>query len=288
MSGVTCDFEGLENFNLEDLHELPHEEKEEVKKQIEAIYIEATSLEKKAIELAITCQLDRIGAEVIAPEQLRTNVVNYISTHPSFEDVTEWRVRRPCCGHWNVQNAKRDIVIVTSAPSTNTEDSVFWVTGCDGFSGDPILLGHIFENHYQSLQPKAGTSRITTAEIHPESGTQVAIQQQDQDQQVPQVQTFIFNATALLESSTYFPIFIMDKTTKLNRQKRHQCVNILSIWSSKNLVSKSLQDSVKTNLSSTIRLLDERFTTSNDEDILTTKATNESVHEYLDRLYYYS
>lgn len=46
---------GLENFNLEDLHELRHEEKEEVKKQIEAIYIEATSLEKKARELGMNC-----------------------------------------------------------------------------------------------------------------------------------------------------------------------------------------------------------------------------------------
>ncbi|CAG2217969.1 unnamed protein product [Mytilus edulis] len=55
---------------------------------------------------------------------------------------------------------QRDIVIVTSAPSTNNEDSVLWVTGCDGFSGNPILLGHIFENHYQSLQPKGDSGKL--------------------------------------------------------------------------------------------------------------------------------
>ncbi|XP_052097435.1 uncharacterized protein LOC127732440 [Mytilus californianus] len=269
MTGVTGDFEGLENFNLEDLHELRHEQKKEVKKQIEAIYIEATSLEKKARELAcdtnskqyilrhaqtltekanemkekiclasgksfqtpdelqiaikqsiasneeqtliverlkrncsshgleyrgqtpgngncffeaITCQLDRIGADVIAPEQLRTNVVNYISTHPSFEgsqgivlleNFVEDNFPDYCdrmlqngeyADHVVVigmsRMLQRDIVIVTSAPSTNNEDSVLWVTGCDGFSGNPILLGHIFENHYQSLQPKGDSGKL--------------------------------------------------------------------------------------------------------------------------------
>ena len=48
----------------------------------------------------------------------------------------------------------RDIVIVTSSPNSTVDESVLWVTGCRGFAGKPILLGHVFENHYQSLQPK--------------------------------------------------------------------------------------------------------------------------------------
>ena len=46
----------------------------------------------------------------------------------------------------------KDIVIVTSAPSTEREDCIVWISGSDRFTGDPFLLGHIYENHYQSLQ----------------------------------------------------------------------------------------------------------------------------------------
>ncbi|KAL3889517.1 hypothetical protein ACJMK2_001855, partial [Sinanodonta woodiana] len=48
---------------------------------------------------------------------------------------------------------QRDIMIVTSAPASGNDDNVAWVVGQDNFQGDPILLGHIWEHHYQSLEP---------------------------------------------------------------------------------------------------------------------------------------
>lgn len=49
---------------------------------------------------------------------------------------------------------KHDILIVTSSPSANIKESLTWVIGENHFKGNPMLLGHVWENHYQSLQPK--------------------------------------------------------------------------------------------------------------------------------------
>ena len=46
-----------------------------------------------------------------------------------------------------------DIVIVTSVPGVPVEEAKVWVVGRDGFSGEPLMLGHIHENHYESLEP---------------------------------------------------------------------------------------------------------------------------------------
>ncbi|CAG2207097.1 unnamed protein product [Mytilus edulis] len=143
-----------------------------------------------------------------------------------------------------------------------------------------------------------GTTRITTVEIHPESDTQgiiqhTTMQQQDQAQQNPQVQPFIFNATALLQPSIYDGsskpsswISQFSSWTKLQNLTDKNAINALTFYLSgpAKIWFQSLPDSAKTNLASIIKLLEVRFTTSDDEDILTTQATNESVHEFLDRL----
>ena len=47
---------------------------------------------------------------------------------------------------------KCNIVIVTSSPNSHPDDNVIWIT-CQNATDDVILLGHIWENHYQSLRP---------------------------------------------------------------------------------------------------------------------------------------
>ena len=44
-----------------------------------------------------------------------------------------------------------DIAIITSSEASTDESSMTWVVGKDHFSAEPLLLGHIWENHYQSL-----------------------------------------------------------------------------------------------------------------------------------------
>ena len=48
---------------------------------------------------------------------------------------------------------QRDIRIVTSSPSTSGNDCLVWVPGDRSGKNAPLLLGHMWENHYQSLQP---------------------------------------------------------------------------------------------------------------------------------------
>ena len=48
---------------------------------------------------------------------------------------------------------ERDIMIVTSSPSTSGNDCLVWVPGDRSGKKEPLLLGHMWENHYQSLQP---------------------------------------------------------------------------------------------------------------------------------------
>lgn len=119
------------------------------------------------------------------------------------------------------------------------------------------------------------------------------MQPQDQAQQNPKVQPFIFNATALLQSSIYDGssrpsswISQFSSWTKLQNLTDKNAINALTFYisGSAKIWFQSLPDSAKTNLASIMKLLEVRFTTSDDEVILTTQATNESVHEFLDRL----
>ncbi|CAC5372458.1 unnamed protein product [Mytilus coruscus] len=47
---------------------------------------------------------------------------------------------------------KCNIIIITSSPNTHPDDNIIWIN-CGNASADLILLGHIWENHYQSLRP---------------------------------------------------------------------------------------------------------------------------------------
>ena len=48
---------------------------------------------------------------------------------------------------------QRDIMIVTSSPSSSGNDCLLWVPGDRSGKNEQLLLGHMWENHYQSLQP---------------------------------------------------------------------------------------------------------------------------------------
>ncbi len=45
-----------------------------------------------------------------------------------------------------------DILIIPSSPASGPDDFI-WITGLPNYSESPILLGHSWENHYQSLEP---------------------------------------------------------------------------------------------------------------------------------------
>ena len=47
---------------------------------------------------------------------------------------------------------KTDIIIVTSFSESNHENRIVYIMGENNFPGIPILLGHYWENHYQSLK----------------------------------------------------------------------------------------------------------------------------------------
>ena len=52
---------------------------------------------------------------------------------------------------------QRDIMIVTSSPSSSGNECLMWVSGDSSGKKDPLLLAHMWENHYQSLQPIEST-----------------------------------------------------------------------------------------------------------------------------------
>ena len=52
------------------------------------------------------------------------------------------------------QLLQTDIMIVTSSPRGGLEHNITWITGKKDFSGLPLLLGHYWENHYQSLEAR--------------------------------------------------------------------------------------------------------------------------------------
>ena len=48
---------------------------------------------------------------------------------------------------------EHNIVIVTSSPSTSSEECLTWVIWDRTDKKPLLLLGHLWENHYQSLKP---------------------------------------------------------------------------------------------------------------------------------------
>lgn len=129
---------------------------------------------------AITSQLSRIGAlesgSALQPVQLRLKVSEYIQQHPTYEGpegsvslenymdgttIEEYCERMAKRGTWAdhvvvvsmARMLERDIVIVTSSPSTSENECLTWVIGDTTMKKKPLLLAHLWENHYQSLQP---------------------------------------------------------------------------------------------------------------------------------------
>lgn len=47
---------------------------------------------------------------------------------------------------------RTDILIVTSSLESNPKNCIVYIIGENNFFGIPILLGHYWENHYQSLE----------------------------------------------------------------------------------------------------------------------------------------
>ncbi len=47
---------------------------------------------------------------------------------------------------------RRDIMVVTSSPQSQGDQMVCWIRCAASFTGQPIMLGHLWEWHYQSLQ----------------------------------------------------------------------------------------------------------------------------------------
>lgn len=118
---------------------------------------------------AVSVQLDR------TPEDLRQSVVNYLrhnrayqglDEHVQFENFVEGNFddyldNMSRDGEWGdhvivvglSQMLHRNIAIITSSPETVQEDSMTLVMGDISYKSKPLLLGHYWENHYQSLKP---------------------------------------------------------------------------------------------------------------------------------------
>ena len=47
---------------------------------------------------------------------------------------------------------KTEILVITSSPDAKLDNSMIWISSGNS-SNDIFILGHIFENHYQSLKP---------------------------------------------------------------------------------------------------------------------------------------
>ncbi|KAL3888756.1 hypothetical protein ACJMK2_001116, partial [Sinanodonta woodiana] len=134
---------------------------------------------------AVSSQLQRLNIAVQkSPQQLRKEVVAFMETNrvilasegtihlDSFiynESFDDYCSRMAMDGEWAdhvvvvamARMLQIDIMIVTSSPLSSPEENIVWVIGKTSFQDDPILLGHIWESHYVSLQPIAQTSGDT-------------------------------------------------------------------------------------------------------------------------------
>ncbi|KAL3889480.1 hypothetical protein ACJMK2_001820, partial [Sinanodonta woodiana] len=130
---------------------------------------------------AVSSQLHRLKYPVqLSPQQLRHDAVAFLKDNQLLqvsdgyidlaefmcnESFEEYCARMAEDGEWAdhvlvvamARTLQRDIMIVTSAPSSGNDDNVAWVVGQDNFQRDPILLGHTWEHHYESLEPSDST-----------------------------------------------------------------------------------------------------------------------------------
>ncbi|XP_063411137.1 uncharacterized protein LOC134694073 [Mytilus trossulus] len=123
---------------------------------------------------AVSDQLIRLGLQRQNPAVLRQNVIDFLEHNPALEqedghihwnnfvendDVKAYLTRMSKKGEWADHVVvlgmsavlKCNIIIITSSPNTHPDDNIIWIN-CNNASAD-LLLGHIWENHYQSLRP---------------------------------------------------------------------------------------------------------------------------------------
>ncbi|KAL3887766.1 hypothetical protein ACJMK2_000159 [Sinanodonta woodiana] len=135
---------------------------------------------------AVSSQLRRLNCVVKkSPQELRQEVAAFMRTNrviqasevivhlDSFiynESFDAYCSRMARDGEWAdhvvvvamARMLQIDIMIVTSSPVSGPESVIVWVVGQTAFQGDPILLGHVWESHYMSLQPIGKIQRKTT------------------------------------------------------------------------------------------------------------------------------
>ncbi|KAK3607771.1 hypothetical protein CHS0354_040675 [Potamilus streckersoni] len=126
---------------------------------------------------AVSSQLQRLNCAVQkSAQQLRQDVVAFMKANAilqvcegtinlaefiSDDNFNDYCERMARDGEWAdhvvvvgmARMLQMDIMIVTSAPSSGPENIIAWVVSQTNFNGQPILLGHIYESHFKSLQP---------------------------------------------------------------------------------------------------------------------------------------
>ncbi|XP_076091292.1 nuclear GTPase SLIP-GC-like isoform X2 [Mytilus galloprovincialis] len=130
---------------------------------------------------AISSQLDRLQLPRKSPELLRQEVTTYLKIKPTYTangelvnlrdfvelegDFMEYCESMSKNMEWAdhvivvtmARMLEQNIIIVTSSPDTDKDDSLVWVNGGEECNEKlPLLVGHYWETHYQSLQPKDG------------------------------------------------------------------------------------------------------------------------------------
>lgn len=133
---------------------------------------------------AVADQLKMLGLPFQCASDLRIRLVEYLLQNPTLQgpdgtvDLTQTVVKdwdtychdMRSCSEWADATAvvgmahmlTTDILVITSSPAS-ADSSMVWIEGVSNFKGHPLLLGHIHEMHYQSLQ----------TDDHPEPSTSV-------------------------------------------------------------------------------------------------------------------
>ncbi|XP_052090922.1 nuclear GTPase SLIP-GC-like isoform X2 [Mytilus californianus] len=132
---------------------------------------------------AISAQLERLQLPRRSPERLRQEVTTYLKEKPTYKaneelvnlkdfvelegDFMEYCESMSKNMEWAdhvivvtmARMLEQNIIIVTSSPETDKDDSLVWVDGGEGCNEKlPLLVGHYWEYHYQSLQPKGANT----------------------------------------------------------------------------------------------------------------------------------
>ncbi|VDI59362.1 Hypothetical predicted protein [Mytilus galloprovincialis] len=123
---------------------------------------------------AVSSQLKDLGLKERSAEEIRKNVIDYLMENREFQGVDgnvniehfiddrsfeDWARNMKHSGvfadHVVVLGMARmletNILIVTSNPQANSENNMTYIVGKMDYNKIPILLGHVWENHYHSL-----------------------------------------------------------------------------------------------------------------------------------------